>query len=89
MSVSSAEPLRVLLVKPYQRARLRIACPLIQAEFPGTIVAIGGRFTHGNTEKICATRRLRLDLRRRSGLVVSNCLSAVVSRRQNSNRYKP
>ena len=27
MSVSSGEPLRVLLVKPYQRARLRIACP--------------------------------------------------------------
>jgi hypothetical protein len=27
MSVSSGKPLRVLLVKPYQRARLRIACP--------------------------------------------------------------
>jgi hypothetical protein len=27
---------------------------MIQTEFPGTIVAIGGPFTHGNTQKICA-----------------------------------
>ena len=120
MSVSAGEPLRVLLVKPYQQARVRVACPplgllylastlrqtfgsdvevrlldlmldqaryfeardllaefrphvvglsalnweaeesgrfalMTQTEFPGTIVAIGGPFTHRNTQKICAT----------------------------------
>ena len=121
MSVSSgAQPLRVLLVKPYQPTRLPIACPplgllylastlrqtfgsdvevrvvdlslahrryfeardllktfrpdvvgigalnweaeeagqlavLVQNEFPGTIVALGGPFAHRNTQQICAT----------------------------------
>jgi len=120
MIVSSQGPLRVLLIKPYQPTRQRIACPplgllylastlrqefgsdvdvrlvdltvnqaryfqardllkefrphvvglsalnweaeesgrfaqMMQTEFPGTIVAIGGPFAHRNTKKICAT----------------------------------
>ena len=120
MMVSAGETLRVLLVKPYQPPRMRVACPplgllylastlrqtfgsgvevrlldmmldqaryfkardvleefrphvvglsalnweaeesgrlalMIQTEFPGTIVAIGGPFAHRNTGKICAT----------------------------------
>ena len=120
MTVSSGEPIRVLLVKPYQPTYMRIACPplgllylastlrqtfgsavevrlvdlllhraryfhardllkefrphvvglsalnweaeesgrfaqMMQTEFPGTIVAIGGPFAHRNTKKICAT----------------------------------
>lgn len=118
--VSSGGPLRVLLVKPYQPTRQRIACPplgllylaatlrktfgsdvevrlldlmvaqkryfdarevldefkphvvglsalnweaeesgrfalMMQTDYPGTIVAIGGPFAHRNTRKICAT----------------------------------
>ena len=118
--MSSREPIRILLVKPYQPANIRVACPplgllylaatmrqtfgndvevrlldqmldqsryyeareilkefrphvvglsalnweaeesgrfalMTQSEFPGTIVAIGGPFSHRNTRKICAT----------------------------------
>lgn len=120
MIARNHEPLRVLLVKPYQPARSPVACPplgllylastlratfgddveirlkdmmldqsryyqarpileefrphmvglsalnweaeesgrfalMVQSEFPGTIVAIGGPFAHGNSAKICAT----------------------------------
>jgi anaerobic magnesium-protoporphyrin IX monomethyl ester cyclase len=120
MTAIQGEPLRVLLLKPYQETRLPIACPplgllylastlrktfgsdvevrvidlsiqrlryfqardllkefrphvvglgalnweaeesgqlalMVQNEFPGTIVALGGPFAHKNTTKICAT----------------------------------
>jgi radical SAM superfamily enzyme YgiQ (UPF0313 family) len=120
MSATHGEPLRVLLLKPFQETRLPIACPplgllylastlrlkfgrevevrvvdlsvqrlryfqardllkefrphvvglgalnweaeesgqialMVQNEFPGTIVALGGPFAHKNTARICAT----------------------------------